>query len=73
MSAGRDTVYYVRAIQQESPAVNAANLRCSYDEKGECVKVDPCWGDYRMDPADDCLAPNEERAWSSPIYVDFGG
>jgi hypothetical protein len=73
MSAGRDTVYYVRAIQQEGPAVNAANLRCSYDEKGECVKVDPCWGDYRIDPADDCLAPNEERAWSSPIYVDFGG
>jgi hypothetical protein len=68
--AARDTVYYVRAIEAPSPAVNAKSLRCEYDAQGNCVKVNPCWGDYRTAPDDDCLAPNEERAWSSPIYVD---
>jgi len=67
---GRDTVYYVRAIEEPSMAVNAGHLRCGYDESGECIEVDPCYGDYRTDPSDDCTMPNEERAWSSPIYVD---
>jgi hypothetical protein len=69
-TAARDTVYYVRAIEAPSMAVNAANLRCRYDEAGSCVEVNPCWGDYRVAADDDCLAENEERAWSSPIYVD---
>ena len=33
----RDSIYYVRAIQEASPVVNAGNLRCSYNEKGECI------------------------------------
>ena len=69
-AAGRDSLYYVRAIEAPSPAVNAANLRCRYDEQGNCVEVDPCFGDYRTDYQDDCLAETEERAWSSPIFVE---
>ncbi len=62
----RDVLYYVRAIQEPTLAVNADNLRC--DEDGECS---PCWGDYRLSPEDDCLSENEERAWSSPIWLRF--
>ena len=61
----RDTTYYVRAIEAASPAVNGAGLRC--DKAGKSCK--PCFGDYRTSFGDDCLAPVEERAWSSPIFV----
>ncbi|HYV56684.1 MAG TPA: DUF3604 domain-containing protein [Candidatus Nitrosopolaris sp.] len=70
-TAARDTVYYVRAIEEPSPAVNGGQLRCERDERGECLRVRPCYGDYRTPASDDCLAPIEERAWSSPIYVDY--
>ena len=68
---GRETVYYVRAIQEPSPAINGANLRCRYDDEGNCVELDPCHGaDDRTDYEDDCLSEIEERAWSSPIWAD---
>ncbi|HEY8120354.1 MAG TPA: DUF3604 domain-containing protein, partial [Myxococcota bacterium] len=66
-SAGRDTLYYVRAIEEPSLAVNADLLRCERDGSGKCVKVKPCIG---AAPGDDCLARTEERAWSSPIFLE---
>lgn len=69
----RDTLYYVRAIQQPTPTINGDQLRCERDENGNCTKVDICYGDERTDLSDDCLAPSAERAWSSPIFVDYGG
>jgi hypothetical protein len=68
---GRDTVYYARAIEEKSLAVNAAGLRCTYDAEGNCVSMNPCWGDWRTPASDECLSETEERAWSSPIYVDW--
>ena len=50
--------------------VNAGNLRCVRGADGECSEVRPCYGDYRTDYEDDCAAPEEERAWSSPIFVN---
>jgi len=70
-AAARDAVYYARAIQEPSPAVNGANLRCEFDADGNCVSVRPCHPDERTPASDDCLADTEERAWSSPIYVDY--
>ena len=69
---GRDALYYVRAIQEPSPAVNGGQLRCRFDASGHCVQVNICSGaPTRTRPDDDCLAAIEERAWSSPIFVDL--
>jgi len=57
----------VRAVEEPAPKINAAQLRCERDAEGSCTKVDLCG----TDDADDCLAPHEPRAWSSPIYVDY--
>jgi hypothetical protein len=63
----RDAVYYVRAIEEPTPAVNGAGLGCTRDAKDECSAIDAT----PKGAADDRLAPIEERAWSSPIYVDY--
>jgi hypothetical protein len=50
----RDAVYYVRAIEEPSLAVDADPISCA-----------------AVPLQDDCLGEVEERAWSSPIFVDY--
>jgi hypothetical protein len=71
-SAARDAVYYVRAIESASQTMNGAQLRCVEDEAGRCIEVRPCRASEPTAYDDDCTAPAEERAWSSPIFVDYG-
>ena len=68
-AGGRDTLYYVRAIQEPEQMINADPMQCARDAQGRCVKVKLCYGDYRSGVSE-CTAPAEPRAWSSPIYLD---
>ena len=68
---GRDAVYCVRAIEAPSLAVNGHNLRCDRDAPGACIEVDRCGTKETI--GDACLAETEQRIWSSPIFVDWGG
>jgi hypothetical protein len=71
-SAKENAIYYVRAIQMETDAVGGDPLRCEYNEFGECIKIRPCYASGPdFDPSDDCLAPIGERAWSSPIFLNY--
>ena len=71
LKGGRETVYYARAIEETSDAVNAALMRCEYNEDGQCTKANICSASPLFTAAgEDCLAPTEERAWSSPIFID---
>ena len=68
----RDTVYYVRAVEESNMIINSRNLRCEYNSLGECIQVNICSGSVLNTPKeDDCLSRGEERAWSSPIFIDY--
>ena len=68
----QNAIYYVRAIQEQTDAVGGDPLRCEYNEEGECIKIKPCYASGPdFDPSDDCLAPIGERAWSSPIFLNY--
>jgi len=68
VAAGRDTLYYVRAIQEPTPALNGSPLETRFDETGAALSIEPCWKGERA--AAGCPAPVQERAWSSPIFVN---
>ena len=67
LKSGRDALYYVRAIEQPSQAIGADPLGCTRDVDGRCIEIEPC---FARPESDDCLSETEQRAWSSPIFVD---
>ena len=60
----RDSIYYVRAIQEPTLAINGAQTK----ESDSAFQL--CKGSFRTDFNDDCLNLANERAWSSPIYIN---
>ena len=62
---GRDTVYYARVFEASKPTVNGSPLSCRAQGDDACAETRPC------ERGEECLAPDEPRAWSSPIYVDY--
>ena len=66
----RDTLYYARIYEEAIPTVNGGNMRATTNTNGQ-IKIDQCFGDYRTDVTDDCLEMVPQRAWSSPIFVDY--
>jgi hypothetical protein len=64
---GRDVLYYARAIQQATPAINGRPLETEFDAQGNAQTTRVCLG---AGTEDGCLAQVQERAWSSPIFVN---
>jgi hypothetical protein len=68
-TSGRDALYYVRALQAATSAINGSPLSTEFDANGAAISTEPCWGNGDRAVAG-CPAPVQERAWSSPIFVD---
>jgi hypothetical protein len=70
----RETIYYVRALQEPTLAVNGDPMRCDRDADGNCLQGNLCpAAGPDADPDDPCLSMVRERAWSSPIFVRHAG
>lgn len=68
VNESRDTVYYVRAIQEPTEMINGEPFACEeYSDEGQCLRIKPC-NEFENG---ECLGEGEERAWSSPIFVDY--
>jgi len=65
----REVLYYARVYEAPDEAINAGGVRCERDADGNCTKAQLCPGPDGV--LDDCLAPREPRAWSSPIYLEW--
>lgn len=68
---GRDTLYYVRAIEEPVETINGGNLRTVIDEDGNSTATDPCHANYKLAAEEQCLKSLGQRAWSSPIFVNY--
>ncbi|MBW2286194.1 MAG: DUF3604 domain-containing protein [Deltaproteobacteria bacterium] len=68
-TSGRDALYYVRVLQEPTTALNGAPLSTQFDAEGNAIGTTLCWGDDK-DSLAGCPAPVQERAWSSPIFVN---
>lgn len=69
-ASDREAIYYVRALQEPTEAINGDPMRCERDEAGHCLRAHFCPASGPgFDPDDACLAMVRERAWSSPIFV----
>jgi hypothetical protein len=66
--SGRDALYYARALEAPSAALNGRPLETQLDADGNAISIAPCTLE-RID-AGGCPGQVSERAWSSPIFID---
>ena len=64
----QDTVYYVKALEEPSLGLNGRPLETEFDAAGNPVRITPCTPDRVATGG--CPAEVQERAWSSPIFID---
>ncbi|MEP4147838.1 MAG: DUF3604 domain-containing protein [Halioglobus sp.] len=67
---GRAALYYARVIQAAEPLIGGDPFGCDFDEAGECIKRNYCIGEFATRD-NNCIAPAEPRAWTSPIFVEY--
>lgn len=70
-SSGRSTLYYARVLQEAEPLIAGDPFGCEYDEEGLCIKRNYCVG-TNATPDNNCLAEAQPRAWTSPIFIEYG-
>ncbi len=69
--SGRDALYYARALEAPAPALNGTPLQTKFDAEGRAMSTDLC---TQADvDAGGCFGEVQERAWSSPIFIDQPG